>query len=106
MLLSAIASAGALPVELVRALGAGANTTVVARVLKYLLRNWAKELAARASPRRKTVISLQIMHGFEGVLGAVSPAVESGDDFDWLRFKSCEREELPLISLRLDVSGR
>ncbi len=32
--------------------------------------------------------------------------IENGDDFDWLRFKASEQEQVSLISLRLDISGR
>ena len=58
-----LASMGAVPSDLV--LSACANTAATARVLNYLLLNRSKEMPARAAERRKTAISLHIVHGLK-----------------------------------------
>jgi hypothetical protein len=47
-----------------------ANTDQVADTLLHLAFNWEKELPARDSERRKVATTLQIAHGFDGVLAA------------------------------------
>ena len=54
-------------------------------------------------------VQLEGMYGSPPVTVALEPAdaIESGDDFDWLRLKASEREEqVSLMSLKLDLSGR
>ena len=81
-LLATLTSTGVVPSDLV--LSAGANTAAATRVLNYLLLNWAKEMPPRAAERRKTAISLRIVHGYENVLGAVAPELAgSGDELDF-----------------------
>ena len=57
---------GALPSELV--LSAGASVDEAADTLLHLAFNWEKELPARDSVRRKVATTLQVTHGFDGVL--------------------------------------
>lgn len=59
---------GALPSEIV--LNAGASVDEAADTLLHLAFNWEKELPARDSERRKVATTLQITHGFDGVLAA------------------------------------
>jgi hypothetical protein len=68
-MLASITSTGVIPSDLV--LGPGAVAASAARVLRYLLFNWA--MPKRASERRKTAMSLHIVHGYENVLAAVAP---------------------------------
>lgn len=77
-LLTSITSTGAMPADL---MFPGANVAGASRVLKYLLFNWAKEMRPRASERRKTAMSLHIVHGYENVLTAVAPELGEGLDF-------------------------
>lgn len=61
--------------------GAVADAPSVARVLRHLGLNWAKEMPARAAVRRRTAMRLLVMHGFQSVLAAVEPGVSEGLDF-------------------------
>jgi hypothetical protein len=49
-------------------LGPGENIDQMADTLMHLAFNWEKELPARDSERRKVAMTLQIAHGFDGVL--------------------------------------
>ena len=60
----------ALPSDL--SLNAGENVDQAADTLLHLAFNWEKELPARDSERRKVATTLQVTHGFEGVLAAGS----------------------------------
>lgn len=61
--------------------GPAVDGPMLARVLKHVGTNWAKEMPARASPRRRTAIRLLVTHGYQSVLGAIEPAVSEGLDF-------------------------
>jgi hypothetical protein len=61
---------GALPSDL--SLNAGENVDQAADTLLHLAFNWEKELPARDSERRKVATTLQVTHGFEGVLASGS----------------------------------
>lgn len=61
--------------------GPAVDGPTLARVLKHVGMNWAKEMPARASPRRRTAMRLLVMHGYQSVLGAIEPAVSEGLDF-------------------------
>ncbi len=65
---------GALPPEL--DLGAAATADQAADTLLHLAFNWEKELPARDSVRRKVATTLQIVQGFEGVLGQGASAIQ------------------------------
>lgn len=78
-MLSQVAATGILPAGV--ELGAGVEAVRVAKVLKHMLFNWAKEMPPRASPRRKTAIMLHVVHGFQSVQGAVAPELSEGLDF-------------------------
>ena len=60
---------GALPMEL-KFLTGGEHVDLAADTLLHLAFNWEKELPARDSERRKVATTLQIAHGFDGVLAA------------------------------------
>lgn len=62
-------------------LGPAADGATVARVLKHLGLNWAKEMPARAFERRRTALSLDVVHGYQNVLGLIEPAAGEGLDF-------------------------
>ncbi len=62
-------------------LGPAAEANVVARVCKHLRLNWARDMPARVSERRKTAMALKVVHGYQGVLGVVAPANAEGLDF-------------------------
>ncbi|HTD91850.1 MAG TPA: hypothetical protein VK663_14380, partial [Burkholderiales bacterium] len=79
MMVSLVTSTGNLPADF--ELGPATEPNVVARVLKHLKLNWAKEVPARASERRKTALRLHVVHGYQGVLGAVAPGNAEGLDF-------------------------
>ena len=49
----------------------------VAGVLKHLARQWAAEPPARSEARHRVLMTMQVAHGFERVLAAVS--IEAGD---------------------------
>lgn len=70
---------GAIPSGLT--LGPAAEVNVVARVVKHLMVNWATQMPARAHERRKTAMTLNIVHGYKGVQGAVAPGSAEGLDF-------------------------
>lgn len=61
--------------------GVATDGPTLIRVLKHVGINWAKELPARASARRRTAMRLLVMHGYQSVLGAIEPAVSEGLDF-------------------------
>ncbi len=61
---------GALPPDM--HFDAGENVDQTADTLMHLAFNWEKELPARDSERRKVATTLQIAHGFDGVLAADS----------------------------------
>ena len=62
-------------------LGPAADGAMAARVLKHLSLNWAKEMPARTFERRRTALSLHVVHGYQGVLGAIEPGLGEGLDF-------------------------
>ena len=57
--------------------GSVTDSTIVARVLKHIIFNWAKEMPARASERRKTALRLFVVHGYQNVLSAIEPSAGS-----------------------------
>lgn len=74
-----LTSTGNLPVGV--DFGPVVESGACARVLKHLLFNWAKEMPPRASERRRTAMSLNVVHGYMNVLGAVAPELSEGLDF-------------------------
>ncbi len=66
--------AGALPAEMV--LPVGADVDAAAETLLHLAFNWETELPARDSERSQVATTLQITHGFDGVLAAGSPGLQ------------------------------
>lgn len=64
----AVNETGALPPEI--ALNTGASVDEAADTLLHLAFNWEKELPARDSERRKVASTIQVTHGFDGVLTA------------------------------------
>ena len=72
-MLDAVSDSGVLPSQL--NFGTGVNTDEAADTLLHLAFNWEKELPARDSERRKVATTLQVMHGFDGVLSAGGIAV-------------------------------
>lgn len=62
-------------------LGPSAEANVVARTLKHLMVNWATQMPARAYERRKTAMTLNVVHGYKGVQGAIAPGSAEGLDF-------------------------
>lgn len=62
-------------------LGPTTEVNVLARALKHLMMNWATQMPARAYERRKTAMTLNIVHGYKGVQGAVAPGSAEGLDF-------------------------
>lgn len=62
-------------------LGPVADAPMAARVLKHLSLNWAKEMPARSFERRRTALSLHVVHGYQGVLSAIEPGLGEGLDF-------------------------
>ncbi|MEQ1772689.1 MAG: hypothetical protein ABL891_02795 [Burkholderiales bacterium] len=78
-MLSLVTSTGTLPADL--ALGTNADAVIVGKVLKHLLFNWAKDMPPRASERRKTAMTLNVVHGYQSVQGAVAPELSEGLDF-------------------------
>jgi len=76
-------------------LGAGVETVTGIKVLKHLLFNWAKEMPARASERRKTAMTLHVVHGYQSVQGAVAPELSEGLDFsDTLAYDTWVAEDV------------
>ena len=73
IVLDAVSDSGVLPSQL--NFGTGVNTDEAADTLLHLAFNWEKELPARDSERRKVATTLQVMHGFDGVLSAGGIAV-------------------------------
>ncbi|HTE13803.1 MAG TPA: hypothetical protein VK642_01880, partial [Burkholderiales bacterium] len=61
--------------------GPAADGPAVARALKHIGLNWAKEMPARSSTRRRTALRLLVMHGFQSVQGAIEPGMSEGLDF-------------------------
>ena len=78
-MLSMVTSTGAMPAGV--DLGVSADAALAGKVLKHLLFNWAKEMPARASERRKTAMTLHVVHGYQNVQGAVAPELSEGLDF-------------------------
>ncbi len=66
--LETIDETGVLPPQL--NLNTGTRDDEVTDTLLHLAFNWAKELPARDSERRKVASTLQVVHGFDGVLAA------------------------------------
>jgi hypothetical protein len=62
-------------------LGPAAEVNVVLRLIRHLMVNWATQLPARAHERRKTAMTLNVVHGYQGVQGAVAPGSAEGLDF-------------------------
>ncbi len=62
-------------------LGPAADGAMAVRVLKHLGFNWAKDMPARTHERRRTAISLQVVHGYTNVLEAIEPGIGEGLDF-------------------------
>ena len=65
---------GALPPEF--ALNAGVTVDEAADTFLHLAFNWEKELPARDSERRKIATTLQVTHGFDGVLSAAENGLQ------------------------------
>jgi cyclic-di-GMP-binding protein len=65
---------GALPPTL--NLGASENAELAADTLLHLAFNWEKDLPARDSIRRKVATTLQVVQGFDGVLGLGNRAIQ------------------------------
>ena len=61
--------------------GPSADGPSVARVLKHVGLNWAKEMPARAAVRRRTAMRLLVTHGYQNVMAAIEPGVSEGLDF-------------------------
>ncbi len=78
-MLSLVTGTGSMPAG--ADLGPGVEAVTVAKVLKHLLFNWAKEMPSRASERRRTAMTLHVVHGFQNVQGAVAPELSEGLDF-------------------------
>jgi hypothetical protein len=78
-MLATVTSSGSLPSGI--EWGPAADTITVARVLKHVGINWAKELPARASERRRTALRLHVVHGYQNVQGAIEPGIGEGLDF-------------------------
>lgn len=71
------------------------DSVMVARVLKHLGFNWAKEMPARAHERRRTALRLHVVHGYQNVLGAIEPGIGDGLDFsDTLSYDSWVAEDV------------
>ena len=88
-----VAGTGDLPSDL--DLGPSADTATVSRVLKHLLFNWAKEMPPRASERRKTAMTLNVVHGYPNVQGVVAPELSEGLDFsDTLAYDTWVAEDV------------
>ncbi len=66
--LNGINESGALPSQMFSNMTVGVEE--VADTLTHLAFNWAKELPARDSERRKVASTLQVTHGFDSVLSA------------------------------------
>ena len=62
-------------------LGPAADGPMAARVLKHLGFNWAKEMPERGSERRRTAMSLRVVHGYQNVQGAIEPGSGEGLNF-------------------------
>ena len=58
--------------------GPAADAHTVARVLRHLIINWAKEMPSRAFERRRTALKLEVVHGYTQVLGTINPAASDG----------------------------
>ena len=58
--------------------GPAADAHTVARVLRHLIINWAKEMPSRAFERRRTALKLEVVHGYTQVLGTIDPAASDG----------------------------
>jgi hypothetical protein len=78
-MLSLVTSTGGMPAGV--DLGVGAEAVMAGKVLKHLLFNWAKDMPPRASERRKTAMTLHVVHGYQNVQGAVAPELSEGLDF-------------------------
>ena len=78
-MLALVTSTGTLPADI--NLGVDAEPVIAGKVLKHLLFNWAKEMPARASERRRTAMTLHVVHGYHSVEGAVAPEISDGLDF-------------------------
>jgi cyclic-di-GMP-binding protein len=78
-MLSLVTSTGTMPAGV--ELPAGADAVVGIKVLKHLLFNWAKEMPPRAHERRRTAMTLHVVHGYQNVQGAVAPELSEGLDF-------------------------
>ncbi len=61
--------------------GPVADAPSIARVLRHLGLNWAREMPARAAVRRRTAMRLLVVHGYQSVLAAVEPGMSDGLDF-------------------------
>ncbi len=80
-MLALVTSTGSLPVDLDLGAQTDIEAVTVGKVLKHLLFNWAKEMPARASERRRTAMTLHVVHGYHSVEGAVAPEISDGLDF-------------------------
>ena len=78
-LFSLVSSTGHIPSG--SELGPAADGPMAARVLKHLGFNWAKEMPARSSERRRTAMSLRVVHGYQNVQGAIDPGSGDGLNF-------------------------
>lgn len=76
---AAVAGTGVLPKGV--DWGPAADGPAVARVLRHLGLNWAKEMPARAGVRRRTAMRLLVTHGYQNVVAAIEPGVSEGLDF-------------------------
>ncbi len=78
-MLALVTSTGSMPAGL--ELGPNTEAVTAGKVLKHLMFNWAKEMPARASERRRTAMTLHVVHGYQNVQGAVAPELSEGLDF-------------------------
>lgn len=71
IMLSQVSRTGNIPSGL--SLGSVADGPTAARVLKHLGVNWAKEMPERAFERCRTALILQVVHGYQNILGIIEP---------------------------------
>jgi cyclic-di-GMP-binding protein len=61
--------------------GPAADGPSVARVLRHLGLNWAKEMPVRSAVRRRTALQLRVMHGYQNAVAAIEPGM--GEELDF-----------------------
>lgn len=78
-LLDTAAATGALPSGV--DLGPNRNIDITVEVLRHLQTNWSRQLPVRASEWRDTAMQINIIHGYDVVVGAIAPELGDGLDF-------------------------